>query len=76
MTWPEGLRDKHSGQRDPQSQRACHSPLPAKTLSHLVWREPREHLQDTKLGPTREGGPGSWRWGSVPEELAEELHRV
>ena len=56
VTWPEQPRNKHSGQRELQSQRACHGPLPAKTQSHL----PKVHLQEARVGRA-----GTRRWGGI-----------
>lgn len=57
LTRSEGPGDKHSGQRELQSQRAHHSPLPAKTLGPSVWLETWERLQEARVGPARGGGP-------------------
>lgn len=71
VTWPEGPGDKHSEQSKLQSQRVCRSPPPAKTLSHLAWLWPREHLQAATVRLTRVGRPRYWRWDGSYELIAE-----
>lgn len=57
VTWPEEPGDEPSRQNELRSQRACSSPVHAKTLSHLVWPEPGAGLQ--------EAVPRYWRWDHI-----------
>lgn len=56
MIWPAGPGDKHSGRvnSSPKEQATAHD-LPR--LSHLVWLESREDLQEARVG-LGEGGAG------------------